>query len=102
MLVLYGDVPLITTATLRALGSLAGPDRIALLTAELEQPGHYGRILRDANGAVSRIVEHQDATPAQAAVKEINTGFLAAPGGSVGAWLCETHARQRPGRVLSD
>ena len=103
VLVLYGDVPLITTATLRALGSLAGPDRIALLTAELEQPGNYGRILRDANGAVSRIVEHQDATPAQATVKEINAGFLAAPAARLSAWLAKlTRANAQGEYYLTD
>ena len=103
VLVLYGDVPLITTATLRALAGLAGPDRIALLTAELEQPGNYGRILRDANGAVSRIVEHQDATPAQAAAKEINTGFLAAPAARLGAWLAKlTRANAQGEYYLTD
>ena len=103
VLVLYGDVPLITIATLRALGSLAGPDHIALLTAELEQPGNYGRILRDANGAVSRIVEHQDATPAQAAGKEINTGFLAAPAARLSAWLAKlTRANAQGEYYLTD
>jgi bifunctional UDP-N-acetylglucosamine pyrophosphorylase/glucosamine-1-phosphate N-acetyltransferase len=87
VLVLYGDVPLISPTTLRALAAAAGPDRIALLTAELDEPGQYGRILRDGAGRVVRIVEHKDATPAEAAVREINTGFLAAPAAKLNAWL---------------
>ncbi len=103
VLVLYGDVPLITLATLRALAGLAGPDRVALLTAELEQPGHYGRILRDGQNKVTRIVEHRDATPAETAVKEINTGFMAAPTARLSQWLAKlTRANAQGEYYLTD
>ena len=103
VLVLYGDVPLIATATLRALCAAAGSDRVALLTADLDQPGHYGRILRDRQGKVIRIVEHQDATPAETAVKEINTGFLAAPAARLNPWLAKlTRANAQGEYYLTD
>ncbi len=89
VLVLYGDVPLITPATLRTLAAATGLDGVALLTAELDEPGNYGRILRDGAGRVTRIVERKDASPAEAAVKEINTGFLAAPAAKLNGWLAK-------------
>jgi bifunctional UDP-N-acetylglucosamine pyrophosphorylase / glucosamine-1-phosphate N-acetyltransferase len=88
VLVLYGDVPLIRPETLQGLLAAAGSASLALLTAELEQPGGYGRILRDPAGKVARIVESKDATPAEAAVHEVNTGFLAvAPAARLKKWL---------------
>src|SRR3990172_1624997 len=87
VLVLYGDVPLIGADTLRALIEAAGTDRLALLSAELADPTGYGRILRDAAGRVARIVEQKDATAAEAAVREVNTGFLAAPALRLRGWL---------------
>ncbi|MDH3513910.1 MAG: bifunctional UDP-N-acetylglucosamine diphosphorylase/glucosamine-1-phosphate N-acetyltransferase GlmU [Gammaproteobacteria bacterium] len=86
VLVLYGDVPLIRPETLRELLAAAG-NGLALLTAELDDPGAYGRILRDNAGRVTRIVEHKDASPAEARVREVNTGFLAAPAGKLAKWL---------------
>ncbi len=103
VLVAYGDVPLIVPATLRALAAAAGPDRVALLTVELDEPGNYGRILRDVKGAVVRIVERKDTTPAEAAVKEINTGFLAAPATRLNAWLAKlTRANAQGEYYLTD
>ncbi|MFN2288998.1 MAG: bifunctional UDP-N-acetylglucosamine diphosphorylase/glucosamine-1-phosphate N-acetyltransferase GlmU [Chromatocurvus sp.] len=73
VLVLYGDVPLLSSDTLRALVA-GGP---ALLTAEMAQPAGYGRILRDAAGHLLAVVEHRDATGIQRAISEVNTGVLA-------------------------
>ena len=87
VLVLYGDVPLLTPATLRALLERAGPGSLALLTVELADPRGYGRILRDARGRVRRIVEEQDASPAQRRICECNTGVLAAPARQLAGWL---------------
>jgi bifunctional UDP-N-acetylglucosamine pyrophosphorylase/glucosamine-1-phosphate N-acetyltransferase len=87
VLVLYGDVPLIRPETLQGLLAAAEPDRLAILTATLDQPGGYGRIIRDQAGKVARIVESRDATPAEAAVHEVNTGFLAAPAVRLKKWL---------------
>jgi bifunctional UDP-N-acetylglucosamine pyrophosphorylase/glucosamine-1-phosphate N-acetyltransferase len=87
VLVLYGDVPLIQASTLQALVEAAAPGHLALLTARLPEPGGYGRIIRDGQGQVIRIVEKKDASAEELAVNEINTGFLAAPAGLLRDWL---------------
>ncbi|HEX7036249.1 MAG TPA: bifunctional UDP-N-acetylglucosamine diphosphorylase/glucosamine-1-phosphate N-acetyltransferase GlmU [Pseudomonadales bacterium] len=79
VLVVYGDVPLIAPQTLRRCAEAAGDGGIALVTAELEQPGQLGRILRDAGGALRGIVEYADAGEAERQIREINSGILAAP-----------------------
>ena len=86
-LVLYGDVPLIGVPTLRRLALAAGAERLALLTVELADPAGYGRILRDEAGRVTRIVEDKDATAAERAVREVNTGILVAPVAKLRSWL---------------
>lgn len=78
VLVLYGDVPLTQLSTLQKLVHQA-QDGPALLTAELQNPHGYGRILRDENGTLLGVVEDKDATPSQRRIQEINTGLLAAP-----------------------
>ena len=87
VLVLYGDVPMIRVETLQQLVSLAGPKVLSLLTVQLADPTGYGRIVRDARGRVQRIVEQKDATKKQLAVKEGNTGVLAAPAKLLRRWL---------------
>jgi len=87
VLVLYGDVPLIDTKTLASLVEAAAGERLALLTQELEQPKGYGRIVRDGAGKVARIVEEKDATDAERALREVNTGILAAPRALLEKWL---------------
>ncbi|HNI46439.1 MAG TPA: bifunctional UDP-N-acetylglucosamine diphosphorylase/glucosamine-1-phosphate N-acetyltransferase GlmU [Zoogloea sp.] len=86
-LILYGDVPLIGEATLRRLVGATGPEKLALLTVGMDDPTGYGRILRDAAGKVTSIVEEKDATPEQRQVREVNTGILAAPVTQLRAWL---------------
>lgn len=75
-LILYGDVPLIKSKTLKTLIESVDTDSISLLTVELEDPYGYGRIIRD-NGEVVAIVEHKDATEEQKKITEANTGILA-------------------------
>ena len=86
-LVLYGDVPLIGEATLRRLLDAAGAQRLALLTVALDDPAGYGRIVRDTEGRITRIVEHKDATDAERALCEVNTGILVAPVARLRDWL---------------
>ena len=85
-LVLYGDVPLVQPETLKKLLD-ARRKGVAVLTEILEDPAGYGRIVRDNDGKVCAIVEHKDATEAQRAIKEVNTGILAAPTTALKAWL---------------
>ena len=87
VLVLYGDVPLIEPATLRSLVAGAGPRALALLTVEFADPSGYGRVIRDTAGRVVRIVEHRDAGRKELAVREVNTGLIAAPAGPMKRWL---------------
>ena len=86
-LILYGDVPLIGQASLRRLTAAAGDRSLALLTVQMADPTGYGRILRDAAGKVSRIVEEKDASPEERRVTEVNTGILAAPVARLRQWL---------------
>lgn len=86
VLVLYGDVPLIQIDTLHALAE-AAHDGVALLTAFLEDPRGYGRIVRDEHDSVKRIVEQKDASAAELEINEINTGFLCTSAGKLGKWL---------------
>ncbi len=88
-LILNGDVPLVTTATVRALLDTCGGERLALLTMTPADPHGYGRIVRDAADGerVLAIVEEKDATPAQRAIGEVYTGMMAAPTGALGRWL---------------
>jgi len=85
-LVLYGDVPLTTPATLKRLLHAAG-DGLAILTVNLANPAGYGRIVRDAAGRVCSIVEEKDATPVQKAIAEVNTGIMAMPTARLADWL---------------
>ncbi len=87
-LVLYGDVPLITPQTLQALLRAAGSG-VALLAAKLDAPAGYGRVVRDAGGLVERIVEERDATEAQRAIREVNTGFMVLPTARLAGWLSQ-------------
>jgi len=87
VLVLYADVPLIERATLAPLAQAAARDRLAILVQETPDPRGYGRILRDAGGRVTGIVEEKDATGEQRAIRETNTGILAAPRARLERWL---------------
>lgn len=97
-LVLYGDVPLVRPATLRRLVHRAARGRLALLTVELPDPAGYGRILRAEDGSITGIVEDRDATAAQRAIREVNTGVLACPSAQLGGWL----RRLRPHNVQKE
>lgn len=87
VLILYGDVPLIEVETLHRLLTLVNNQQLGLLTVNLEDPTGYGRIVRDAENRVSAIIEHKDASEAQKAIKEGNTGILAVPGKRLADWL---------------
>lgn len=77
LLVLSGDCPLISAGTMRSLVELREREdaAVVVLTMRPEDPHGYGRIIRDANGQVERIVEQKDASPEEAAVGECNSGF---------------------------
>lgn len=85
VLVLYGDVPLITADSLQRL--LAAPAKLAVLAAELANPTGYGRILRDSEGHVAAIVEQKDASEDHLRIRMVNTGVIAAEAASLKRWL---------------
>ncbi len=85
-LVLYGDVPLTGAETLATLVAPASQGALSILTVNLDDPAGYGRIVRDS-GRVVRIVEHKDADSATRAIREVNTGILAAPTPALRRWL---------------
>jgi bifunctional UDP-N-acetylglucosamine pyrophosphorylase/glucosamine-1-phosphate N-acetyltransferase len=85
-LILYGDVPLTTAASLQALIAAAGNDKLGILTVEQDDPTGLGRIVRE-NGHIVRIVEQKDATEAERAIKEINSGIMVAPTKRLKQWL---------------
>ncbi len=87
VLILYGDVPLIEVETLQRLLKHVVPGQMGLLTVELDDPTGYGRIVRDASGKVAAIVEHKDASEAQRAITEGNTGILAVPASHLADWM---------------
>ena len=87
VLILYGDVPLLKLNTVKALIENVSKQSIALLTVNLDDPTGYGRIVRDASGQVSKIVEQKDATAAEQLIKEGNTGIMAVQGQQLKKWL---------------
>ena len=85
VLVLYGDVPLIRTDTLRKLLALETP--LAALVTQLDNPYGYGRVVRDGIGRVRAVVEEKDCTPEQRAITWVNSGILAADARRLRVWI---------------
>ena len=88
-IILYGDVPLIRTETLQRLVTRVNEQHLALLTVQLNDPTGYGRIVRNEQGAVVKIVEQKDATVDQLRIDEVNTGILVAPTRALKRWLSQ-------------
>lgn len=87
VLILYGDVPLLKLATVEQLLKNVNSESLALLTVNLENPTGYGRIVRDATGKVTKIVEQKDASDSEKLINEGNTGILAVHGDKLKQWL---------------
>ncbi len=87
VLVLYGDVPLIQTKTLNQLLQAGQESGFALLTVDLAEPTGYGRIVRDDQGSVIRIVEQKDATVDELKLNEVNTGIMALSAKRLRGWI---------------
>ena len=86
VLILFGDVPLLTPGTCQRLLDETPDSDVAVLTVDMEDPTGYGRIIRE-NGNVSCIVEEKDAGPEEKTVREINTGVLLCPAAKLKGWL---------------
>ena len=104
VLVLYGDVPLITAEAISALADAHGESGAAatMATMELEDPSGYGRVVRSSDGSVERVVETKkpgDATPEEEAIREVNTGIYAFSGGELLAALDSLDADNAQGEL---
>jgi bifunctional UDP-N-acetylglucosamine pyrophosphorylase/glucosamine-1-phosphate N-acetyltransferase len=86
VMVLYGDVPLTRSETLAHLNESA-EDGIGILTAELDDPAGYGRIVRNDARHIERIVEQKDASPRELAIREINSGIMSINRAKLADWL---------------
>lgn len=87
VLILYGDIPLITNETLSGLVSLVTEDSFALLTVHVDEPAGYGRIVRDAKQQVQYIKEEKDASDKERQSNEVNTGIMALSVARLNVWL---------------
>lgn len=87
VLILYGDVPLLKAQTIQTLLKKVSLTSLALLTVNLDDPTGYGRIVRDKDHAVIKIVEQKDANEAELQITEGNTGILACKGSQLKQWL---------------
>lgn len=87
VLILYGDVPLITKESLKTLVDAASTTGFSLLTTHIEDPHGYGRIIRDEDSNIVAIVEEKDATEEQKRIFEINTGFMVVKADVLKRWV---------------
>lgn len=97
VLILYGDVPLIRSATLAQLVDLAGENSMGLLTVNLLNPTGYGRIVRAADGSVTAIVEQKDASVEQLLITEGNSGVMAVTAKQLRRWLPQLSSQNAQG-----
>ncbi len=95
-LVLYGDVPLVRSETLKKL--LAGnTPRVMVLSAELDDPSGYGRVVRDKGGRITSIIEEKDASALQRKIREVNTGIMVLPTAHLHGWLSKLKKQNAQG-----
>ena len=87
VLILYGDVPLVSTSTIRKMIGAVKDGQIGLLTVEKDNPFGYGRIVSNEQGCIESIVEHNDATSDQLKITEVNTGVMAMNVSQLKKWI---------------
>lgn len=103
VLVLYGDTPLLTAATLRDLLQARGQRPLSMLVGELGDPTGYGRVILQADQSIERVVEHKDASEAERAVRTINAGMMALDAGFLAQGLPKIDTNNAQGeRYLPD
>jgi len=89
VLILYGDVPLLSTETLNKLLEAKKDSSMALLTAKLNNPHGYGRIVRNSDFKIEKIVEEKDAGELEKQITEINSGVMVVEGNKLKQWLAK-------------
>ncbi len=99
VLVLYGDVPLVSPSTLQNFLASTHNEAVAVLVADLKNPTGFGRIVREPSGRLARIVEHRDASPAELAITEINTGIVVCQTQHLLEWLPKLHPHNQQGEL---
>jgi bifunctional UDP-N-acetylglucosamine pyrophosphorylase/glucosamine-1-phosphate N-acetyltransferase len=104
VLVLSGDVPLVTPKTLRELASRAEAEELdavwgAMAVAELADPGALGRVIADREGNLRKIVEARDATPEEQAIRLVNAGLYALPAPAIFGYLARLTPQNAQGEL---
>lgn len=89
VLILYGDVPLISKETLENLIQSASKGGLGIITADFDDPAQLGRVVRDNSGNFLRIVEYKDASDAEKKIEEVNSGIYIIPAKYLKSWLPE-------------
>ncbi len=97
VIVLYGDMPLLSKDLVRDLAELGGQFSARLLTSVLEDPTGYGRVIRDASGSVVGVVEERDCSEEQRSIREVNAGVYAFRAGPLIGALAEVSNDNRQG-----
>ena len=97
VLVLLGDVPLVRPKTLLKLVNSATTDTLTLLTANMDEPKGYGRIIRNTNNEIIAILEEEECTTKQKTINEINSGIMAFPPNKLSRWLNRLSANNKKG-----
>ena len=87
VLILYGDVPLISVETLKNLLKKTTAQNLGLVVAEIEDPTGLGRIIRNETGNIIHIIEHKDANEEKLKIREVNTGIMTVPARHLKKWL---------------
>ena len=98
-IILYGDVPLISTNTIKLLIDQSQLTGFSLLSVTLDEPSGYGRIVRDKNKLIQAIIEHKDADEEKQKIKEINTGIMAIQGSLLKKYICQLETNNKQGEL---
>jgi bifunctional UDP-N-acetylglucosamine pyrophosphorylase/glucosamine-1-phosphate N-acetyltransferase len=97
VLVLLSDVPLVRPKTLQQLVESAAANTLTLLTANINEPKGYGRIIRNANNEIIAILEDDECSAKQKNINEINSGIMAFPPNKINQWLNRLSANNKKG-----
>jgi len=98
-IILYGDVPLISTNTIKSLIAQSKPTGFSLLSVTLDDPKGYGRIVRDKNKLIQSIIEHKDADDEKQKINEINTGIMAITGSLLKKYISQLEPNNKQGEL---
>jgi len=98
-IILYGDVPFISTNTIKSLIAQSLPTGFSLLSIILDDPSGYGRIVRDKNKVIQSIVEQKDADDEKQKINEINTGIMAIQGSLLKKYISQLEPNNKQGEL---